>query len=245
MQDPYAILGLPQDASDEQIRDAYRTLAQIYHPDRYQGSPPKVKTEAEKRMQELTAAYSVLTRSRTGRLAAHPPAPSPPAQPRQQAARATRAPWKVSFSQSRRSLYSSWSGTSGEIESRANGTTLRSRCQKEHEEVVGTLLHARLGRWVTSTGNPTSSGPKRQHRVAVIRRGRTHLVGYDGVAYGVWLKGKESSRPIKFFPKSDGGLEQAYRLFEQVESPDGGTHRRPRLMSVTTSPRFPVVSANG
>ncbi|MFZ8856718.1 MAG: DnaJ domain-containing protein, partial [Candidatus Caldarchaeales archaeon] len=32
--DYYAILGVPRDATQEQIKEAYRRLVKIYHPDR-------------------------------------------------------------------------------------------------------------------------------------------------------------------------------------------------------------------
>jgi curved DNA-binding protein CbpA len=35
MTDPYAILGIPRDASDRQVLQAYRRLAMRYHPDRH------------------------------------------------------------------------------------------------------------------------------------------------------------------------------------------------------------------
>lgn len=52
IEDPYKILGVSPDASDEEIKQAYRRLAKEYHPDRNPGD----KTAAEK-MQQVNAAY--------------------------------------------------------------------------------------------------------------------------------------------------------------------------------------------
>ena len=35
--DPYKVLGLPRNASDEDVKRAYRTLAKKYHPDLHPG----------------------------------------------------------------------------------------------------------------------------------------------------------------------------------------------------------------
>lgn len=52
MDDPYKVLGVSRDASDEQIKRAYRALAKKYHPDLNPGDQ-----EAARRMQEINAAY--------------------------------------------------------------------------------------------------------------------------------------------------------------------------------------------
>ena len=50
--DPYKVLGVSPDATDDEIKQAYRKLAKKYHPDLNPGDK-----EAAKRMQEVNAAY--------------------------------------------------------------------------------------------------------------------------------------------------------------------------------------------
>ena len=54
--DFYAILGVPKDASQQDIKKAYRKLAQQYHPDAKPGD-----RSAEERFKEIGRAYSVLS----------------------------------------------------------------------------------------------------------------------------------------------------------------------------------------
>ena len=50
--DPYKVLGVSPNASDEEIKQAYRRLAKKYHPDLNPGD-----AAAAKKMQEINAAY--------------------------------------------------------------------------------------------------------------------------------------------------------------------------------------------
>ncbi|HEX4574325.1 MAG TPA: molecular chaperone DnaJ [Gemmatimonadales bacterium] len=55
--DYYAVLGVARDASEAEIKKAYRRLAMQHHPDRV---GPEEKQGAEERFKELTEAYEVL-----------------------------------------------------------------------------------------------------------------------------------------------------------------------------------------
>ena len=55
MMNPYAVLGVPENASEAQIKDAYRALARKYQDDTLQGGP--LADIARQKMAELDAAY--------------------------------------------------------------------------------------------------------------------------------------------------------------------------------------------
>ena len=59
MTDPYHVVwGVSQDASDEEIKKAYRALSRKYHPDANINNPNKA--QAEEKFKEVTEAYQVL-----------------------------------------------------------------------------------------------------------------------------------------------------------------------------------------
>jgi hypothetical protein len=58
MAEAHEILGVTPDATVSEIRRSYRTLAHIYHPDRFDSAPDDVLVEASRRMQEVNQAYN-------------------------------------------------------------------------------------------------------------------------------------------------------------------------------------------
>jgi curved DNA-binding protein len=53
--DYYEVLGVPRDATDEQVKNAFRKLARKYHPD-----VAKDKKQAEEKFKEINEAHEVL-----------------------------------------------------------------------------------------------------------------------------------------------------------------------------------------
>ncbi len=66
--------GLDSAATADQIKEAYRTLVKVWHPDRFQGDP-KLQEAAEARLKAINTAYVFLT-SKAGERVARPPRPS-------------------------------------------------------------------------------------------------------------------------------------------------------------------------
>ena len=56
--DPYKVLGVSPDATDDEVKKAYRALARKYHPDNYAGSD--LADVAEEKMKEINAAYDAI-----------------------------------------------------------------------------------------------------------------------------------------------------------------------------------------
>ncbi len=55
MYDPYAVLGISRNATDEEIKKAYRALSRKYHPDANINNPNK--EQAEEKFKEIQQAY--------------------------------------------------------------------------------------------------------------------------------------------------------------------------------------------
>jgi preprotein translocase subunit Sec63 len=60
--DPYEVLGVTRDATLDEIRAAYQTKVQQYHPDKVASMGPELRDVAERRTKEINAAYEQLKR---------------------------------------------------------------------------------------------------------------------------------------------------------------------------------------
>ena len=64
MNDPYGVLGVSANASDEEVKKAYHELARKYHPDNYHDNP--LADLAQEKMKEVNEAYNDIMRMREG-----------------------------------------------------------------------------------------------------------------------------------------------------------------------------------
>ncbi len=63
MNDPYSVLGVSPNASDDEIKKAYRELVRKYHPDNYNNNP--LADLAQEKMKEINEAYDSITKNRS------------------------------------------------------------------------------------------------------------------------------------------------------------------------------------
>ena len=66
-EDPYAVLGLSEEASDGEVDRAYRRLIAQYHPDRLTGAADELRLQAEDKARSINGAYERIRRLRSKR----------------------------------------------------------------------------------------------------------------------------------------------------------------------------------
>lgn len=62
---PYEVLGINENASDEEVKKAYREMVKKYHPDQYGNNP--LSELAEEKIKEINVAYDTIMRQRENR----------------------------------------------------------------------------------------------------------------------------------------------------------------------------------
>ena len=60
----YKILEISPEATDVEVKKAYRTMAKKYHPDKIQSSDPALKKGAQEKFQQVQAAYETIQKER-------------------------------------------------------------------------------------------------------------------------------------------------------------------------------------
>jgi hypothetical protein len=63
--DPYVILNISRNSTQDEATAAYRKMAQMYHPDKVAGLAPEYREIAETKMKDINAAYEQI-RQKTG-----------------------------------------------------------------------------------------------------------------------------------------------------------------------------------
>lgn len=58
IKDPYVVLNVPRNATQDEISASYKKLAQMYHPDKVAGLAPEYYEIAETKMKDINAAYA-------------------------------------------------------------------------------------------------------------------------------------------------------------------------------------------
>lgn len=56
----YSVLELPPDCAPSEIRQAYHDLVRVWHPDRHQHEPERLRLRAEEKLKEITLAWEKL-----------------------------------------------------------------------------------------------------------------------------------------------------------------------------------------
>jgi DnaJ like chaperone protein len=63
-QSDYAILGIKKDATDDEVKKAYRKLAKIHHPDKFTGEDDSIRIKAKKEFQKISNVYESIMKTR-------------------------------------------------------------------------------------------------------------------------------------------------------------------------------------
>ncbi|MDD4864143.1 MAG: J domain-containing protein [Alishewanella agri] len=61
MQNHFRVLGIKSNASEDEIKKAYRRLANKYHPDKLHGQTEEEQAQAAVQLQRIKTAYEVLS----------------------------------------------------------------------------------------------------------------------------------------------------------------------------------------
>ena len=73
----YELLGVAPGTNGQELKDAYRDLAKVWHPDRF-SHDPRLQQKAQEKLKEINEAYDRLTSGKAGRRTRPAPTPDKP-----------------------------------------------------------------------------------------------------------------------------------------------------------------------
>ena len=76
----YELLGVRPGSSAQELKESYRDLAKVWHPDRF-SHDPRLQQKAQEKLKEINEAYERLTSGKAARRPRTPPAPAEPYAP--------------------------------------------------------------------------------------------------------------------------------------------------------------------
>jgi outer membrane protein assembly factor BamE (lipoprotein component of BamABCDE complex) len=159
-------LGVERGATAEEIRDAYRTLAKVWHPDRFQGDIP-LRRKAEEKLKEINTSFQLLNSTGYGKSQASNDAEGKPQSKSQQSSQSPSSPKSQGRS----------SGGKAASAPKARQDSSRAN-QSETAAPKGT-------RTTTAHSDAQQSPPPPQSPEIEKQQGRTHLGGVVGVVIAV------------------------------------------------------------
>jgi hypothetical protein len=71
----YELLGVAPGASGQELKDAYRDLAKVWHPDRF-SHDPRLQQKAQEKLKEINEAYGLLSSGKASRPRPQTPTPN-------------------------------------------------------------------------------------------------------------------------------------------------------------------------
>ena len=89
----HELLGVAPGASGQVLKEAYRDLAKVWHPDRF-SHDPRLQQKAQEKLKEINEAYEQLTSGKAARRTRPAPTPDKPHAPAATPVRRKR-PWLI------------------------------------------------------------------------------------------------------------------------------------------------------
>jgi WD40 repeat protein len=136
----YEILELPPGASLDEVKEAYRDLAQVWHPDRFANSP-RLQQKALEKMKEINEAYDFLK-------SYQPPAARPEPPPRRPAPAQPEPPRSAPAGAAQERRTYSYPGSARSPNSQASGDEIR--CMRGHTDIVSSVAYSPSGKLIIS-----------------------------------------------------------------------------------------------